>query len=129
MWEFVERRAAPRHQTRLLCRLLFPEAETPTGTRWRPRPLVGYTRDLSASGLAVIVSDLGTAYGPLTDWETRLNVELELPAGQIEITASPARMVRLGLDEEERGFLLGLRIVKINESLLPRYEQYVYALG
>jgi hypothetical protein len=129
MWEFVERRAAPRHKTHLQCRLLFPEAETPTGTRWQPRPLVGYTRDLSASGLAVIISDLGTAYGPLTDWETRLVVELDLPSGQIEIAVSPARVVRLGRDEDERGFLLGLRIQKINESLLPRYEQYVYALG
>ncbi|HYN85698.1 MAG TPA: PilZ domain-containing protein [Pyrinomonadaceae bacterium] len=129
MWEFVERRAATRHPARLQCRLTFPEAETPSGTRWQPRPLVGYTRDLSASGLAVIVSDLGTAYGPLTDWTTVLVVELELPAGPIEIAASPARVVRLGRDEDERGFLVGLHIQKIHETLLPRYEQYVYALG
>lgn len=129
MWEFVERRAAPRHQTRLQCRLTFPEAETPSGTRWQPRPLVGYTRDLSSSGLAVIVADLGTAYGPLTDWATALVVELQLPSGMIEIEASPARIVRLARDEEEHGFLLGLRIQKIQESLRPRYEQYLYALG
>ncbi|HEX5707107.1 MAG TPA: PilZ domain-containing protein [Pyrinomonadaceae bacterium] len=129
MWEFVERRAATRHRTRLQCRLVFPEAETPSGTRWRPRPLVGYTRDLSASGLAAIVSDLGTAYGPLTDWDTELTVELELPTGLIEIAVSPARVVRLGREEEDRGFLVGRRIREINESLRPRYEQYLYALG
>lgn len=129
MWEFHEKRIAPRHKTVLQCRLLFPSAETPSGTRWRPSPLVGYTRDISASGLAVIVADMGTAYGPLTDLGTDLLVELELPSGQIEIQANPVRIVRLTHEATDRGFLIGLQIRKINESLRPRFEQYLYALG
>lgn len=129
MWEFVDRRVAPRHKTRLQCRLMFPSAETPAGTRWQPRPLVGYTRDISASGIAVIVADIGTAYGPLTEMSSRILAELELPSGKIEVEVSPARMERLEHGQEDAGFLLGLHIRKINESLRARFEQYLYALG
>ena len=129
MWEFNERRIAPRHKTRLRCRLLFPAAESAAGLR-RPSapPLVGYTRDISASGLAVIVANI-KGYGHLMDLDYTLLVELDLPAGQLEIQTNPRRVERLVRDATDSGYLLGLQIKKINESLLPRFEQYLYALG
>jgi c-di-GMP-binding flagellar brake protein YcgR len=130
MWEFNERRVAPRHTTRLRCRLLFPATETAEGVR-RPAvpPLVGYTRDISASGLGVIVAGIRGTHVHLTDLDSVVLVELDLPSGQIEVRTSPARVERLAGDGADTGYLVGLRITKINESLLPRFEQYLYALG
>ena len=132
MWEFNERRIAPRHATRVRCRLLFPSTETAEGVR-RPAaaPLVGYTRDISASGLGVVVSSIRGTHVHLTDLDSVVLVELDLPSGQIEVRTSPARIERLagGGGGDDTGYLVGLRITKINESLLPRFEQYLYALG
>jgi hypothetical protein len=88
-------------------------------------------RDGDASGLGVVVSSIRGTHVHLTDLDSVVLVELDLPSGQIEVRTSPARIERLagGGGGDDTGYLVGLRITKINESLLPRFEQYLYALG
>lgn len=131
MWEFNDKRVAPRFTTRLRCRLLFPATDSAEGGRRHAPapPLVGYTRDVSASGLAVIVSNISSAGGHLTDLDATVLVELDLPSGQVEVQTAPARIERLPGGGADSGYLVGLRITKIHESLRPRFEQFIYTLG
>lgn len=131
MWEFNEKRVAPRFTTRLRCRLLFPSTESSEGVRRHAPapPLVGYTRDVSSSGLAVIVSNISSAGGHFTDLDATVLVELDLPSGQIEVQTAPARIERLAAGGADSGYLIGLRITKIHDSLRPRFEQFIYTLG
>jgi len=130
MWEFNDKRVAPRFTTRLRCRLLFPATDSAEGVRRHaPAPLVGYTRDVSSSGLAVIVSNISSAGSHLTDLDATVLVELDLPSGQIEVQTAPARIERLPGGGADSGYLVGLRIERIHESLRPRFEQFIYTLG
>ncbi|HEY0079980.1 MAG TPA: PilZ domain-containing protein [Pyrinomonadaceae bacterium] len=129
MWEFDEKRAATRYRTRLLCRISLLDTGAARGASSHAPVGVGYTRDISATGLAIIVSSISASYGYLTDLEATLLVELELPTGQLEIKASPVRIQRLGEEGIDRGYLVGLHIRQINDGVRERFEQYLYTLG
>jgi hypothetical protein len=129
MWEFDEKRAATRYRTRLLCRLSLLDRGAARGGSSHAPSAFGYTRDISATGLAVIVSSINAGYGYLTNLDATLLVELELPTGQIEIKASPVRLQRLAEDDIDKGYLVGLHIRQINDSVRERFEQYLYTLG
>jgi hypothetical protein len=55
-------------------------------------PLQGYTRDISESGLAIIVPSLRLGSLYLTAAAAKLRIViLDLPTGEVEIEASPVR--------------------------------------
>jgi len=87
----------------------------------RPVPaLEGYTRDISATGLALIVPAIRIGEHYLTGEDRRLRVALDLPSGPIELIVAPARYEPLN-DENEQGFLIGVRITEISSQDRERY--------
>lgn len=123
-----ERRSAPRHETQLEARLLFSVSlldakPGPSGAQ-SPLTLVGYTRNISETGLALIIPSIRIGDKYLNVVNSQLRILLDLPIGPIQIHATPVRCERL----DEKGYLLGVRITKMNDSEWVRLVKYLYML-
>lgn len=125
-----ERRSAPRCEAHLEARLLFSLSLRGTGERAAAFPslLEGYTRNLSETGLALIVPSLHFGGQYLNVVGSTLHICLELPGGNVPIRATPVRCERLDDNGRETGYLIGVRITEMNDSEWVRLVQYVRAL-
>ena len=130
-----ERRHAPRcvaHlETRLLFSLSLQEAEGSAAsgqTTTFPRALEGYTRNISETGLALVVPKLETDGHYFNAVGCRLRIMLELPTVKVSINATPVRCERLEGAESEEGYLIGVRITEMSDSEWVRLVQYVRTL-
>lgn len=104
-----ERRIAPRYKVRLETRVLMIAEREVEGGQEEVLPLSGYTRDISESGLALIVTGRDmVALSALGEGYT-LRLVLTLPAGPIHVIVTPVRYQRLG-DAEGSDFLIGAQI-------------------
>ena len=134
-----ERRVAPRCAAYLEARLLFSlslekrdggggGSDAQQQQAASPALLEGYTRNLSETGLALVVPSLqlGGRYFNLVG--SPLHIVLELPGGRVRIRATPVRCERLDEKEGEEGYLIGLRITEMNDSEWVKLVQYVRTL-
>src|SRR5919199_3722371 len=81
----------------------------------RPAPsLKAYTRDLSATGIAIIAPAVRINDRYITS--STLRLLLEHPTGPLELLAQPVRYEQLPPEGEETGYLVGVRIVEMNEA-------------
>lgn len=71
-----------------------------------PPKLAGYTRNVSATGLGVIVASVEAASACLEDPGNILNVEFELPGGWAEVPSQPG--ARRNRGRARRGFPRGV---------------------
>ena len=91
-------------------------------------PLEGHTRDISESGLALVVSSLRLGDNFLTDEACTLRIVLlDVPSGQVEIQAEPVRYEQLG--GPDSAHLIGVRIKHMSDSDRYRYLQYLSTLS
>jgi hypothetical protein len=131
-----ERRQSPRHQAKLKAHLLFSVLLVDTQTNADSAPprslnLVGQTRDISATGLGLVipVEQIDEKY--LTGEESRLQVELYLPTGPVEIRARPVRCERLSETQEKsiftEGYLIGAQITEVSDP--ARFIEYLKTLA
>jgi PilZ domain-containing protein len=109
-----------RHPQR--CRLsipcsvsIFVPSNVTVGAQYT-NPLMGHTRDASATGLALIMPAIRIGGRYLTGEGRLLRVELELPTGKIEAYAVPTRYERLEDNDVEIGYLIGARITKMSDG-------------
>ncbi|HEY6189041.1 MAG TPA: PilZ domain-containing protein [Pyrinomonadaceae bacterium] len=127
-----ERRSAPRCDAHLEARLLFSLSLQGTDEGERatvlPSLLEGHTRNLSETGLALVVPSLHFGGRYLNVVGSTLHVMLELPTGTVRIRATPVRCERLGEKDEETGYLVGVRITEMNDSEWVKLVQYVRRL-
>ncbi|HEX8144730.1 MAG TPA: PilZ domain-containing protein [Pyrinomonadaceae bacterium] len=125
-----ERRSAPRCEAQLDARLLFSLSLQATEGRVATLPphLEGYTRNLSETGLALVVPSLLFGGHYLNVVGSPLHIMLELPDGTVRIRATPLRCERLKDEESETGYLVGVRITEMNDSEWVRLVQYVRTL-
>ena len=95
----------------------------------RAPALVGFTRDLSETGLTLLLPSmrLGDAY--LTDAESYLEVKLELPGGAVAIRTASVRFEQLPGREEGCGYLLAVRIINMQNDDRDRYVAYLKSGG
>jgi len=124
----ADRRSAPRRPLRLACavRLHDPRRDA-DGARAAAAPHVeAYTRDLSLTGLALVVPAIRIGERYLTD--TPLRLVLQHPTGPLELTAQPVRYEQLSADAGERGYLLGLRITEMAPADRARFEKHLRQL-
>ena len=121
-----DRRQAPRRFAQRKARLVFSITLMGDDARTRTMPVEGYTRDISESGLALIVSSLrvGDTYLTASDCKLRI-VLLNLPTGEVEMEATPVRYEDLG---EADGHLIGVRITRISDNDRARLVQYLNLL-
>ena len=129
--EFVgNRRVAPRYVTHLEVGLALNVTLPGVGAGARkddgqPVRLAGYTRDISASGLALIVPSIRVGGQYVTGENRRLRIMLKLPTGPIEIHATPVRYSPLDDDAVDTGYLVGVQIVSMSDEDRARFNSYL----
>ena len=124
--EYVgNRRRATRHRLRLPFSVSLHDP-TLAGERLQRAPhLDGVTRDMSVSGLALIVPAVRIGERYLTGPGITLRIVLEHPTGPLELLAAPVRYEQLDETETEKGFLIGARITEMSAEDRARYEAHL----
>ncbi|MDQ3667309.1 MAG: PilZ domain-containing protein [Acidobacteriota bacterium] len=114
--EYAGDRRAPRRRVRLPVSLsLHERGEKANGGRPLPA-LSGFTKDLSATGLALIVPAIRIGGHYLAGGERTLEVELELPSGPIHLRVTSVRYEPVDEDRLEEGYKIGVRITDMSAA-------------
>ena len=122
---FKDRRQAPRLRVRLLFSVAIHRSNA-TGALRRRKSLEGHTRDISVDGLGLLVPQVHLDGHHLTAEGRGLDVRLEMGSGEpIAMLVMPNRYERL--DEPELGcnYLIGARIISMNDADRIRYDKYL----
>ena len=120
-------RQAPRYGPRLRFTLSMLDQQE-RGKAGRPAVMLsGYTRNLSETGMALIVPAIRRGDHHLAARNRRLLIVLELPTGPIRLQASPIRYERL--NRSETGYLIGVRIISMSDEDKLRFLKYLYRLS
>ena len=132
--EFVgNRRRAPRYLTHLEAGLALSvsvlNAKAGGQAASQPLKLAGYTRDVSATGLALIVPAIRIGGQYITGENRALEIVLKLPTGTIEIKAIAARYSPLDEEGTDTGYLIGVQIVQMSDEDRARFDAYLQTLG
>jgi hypothetical protein len=118
-----------RHGRRLRARLSFtlslsdPRVNS-NGSRRLPK-VNGHTLDISATGLALVVPAIRIGEHYLAGADRKLHIKLELPSGAVEMKVGTVRYESL---EDESGYLIGARILEMNDTDKVSFEKYVAKL-
>jgi hypothetical protein len=122
----VDRRGEPRASVRLPFSISIQGTNgngNGNGNGGRERLLDGYTRDVSASGLGLIVHTVRIdSYYIFVDGRPRKLV-LRLPNGPVTMSVLPVRSERLG--DSGAGYIIGAKIAVIGEEDRQRYLEYL----
>ena len=122
-----ERRLKPRYGADLACGLTLAEAERDIlfpGERLECR-----ARDLSETGVGLVAGTIYLGYTCVVDEGRALHVTLELPAGAIEMDATPAHYLRLDAGGGEPTYLIGLRITSMTDEDRALYNDFLDELS
>jgi hypothetical protein len=127
------RRAAPRYATHLEAALILSISLGETGSSNRnsgsaPLRLAGYTRDISESGLALIVPAIHISGQYLTTQNRILELTLKLPNGSVQLQATPVRYRPLEEDAKDTGYIIGVQITQMSETARALYKAYLEKL-
>ena len=122
---FKDRRQAPRLRVRLLFSISVSRKARANGASSLDRTLKGHTRDISSSGLAMMLPQVHLEGHHLAAEGRELQVVLELPTGAIPLVVMPMRYEKL--DESELGcnYLIGAKIVSIEDEDRNRFEAFI----
>ena len=119
-----DRRRAPRYRMRVPVTLWLPEAKA-NGARRPSSVLEGFTRDASATGLALILPAIRIGEHYLIGQGRNLRLRLELPNATLQMDVTPVRYERLDEDETEKGYLVGVQIAEMSDEDRERYNETV----
>ena len=119
------RRRFKRVRARLDFTLSLSDPRVNTNGSRRLPTLNGHTFDLSTSGLALIVPAIRIGEHYLAGSDRRLYLKLQLPSGPVEMKVAPVRYESLDEDHEESGYLIGARIVEMDDSDRASFNDYV----
>ena len=119
-----DRRQSPRLRIRLLFSLSISRGARGNGSQ-REHMLKGHTRDISAHGLGLTVSQVHLDGYHLAAEERQLQLTLELPDGPVSMIVVPCRYEML--DESELGckYLLGVQITQLSDADRDRYLSFI----
>ena len=120
-----DRRRAPRFRTRLLFSISVSRNSKTNGSLSRERILKGHTKDISVSGLGLMLPQVHLDGHHLATEGRELHLTLELPGGVIPITVVPARYEHLDESELGCGYLIGVRILEISDEDRSRMESFI----
>ncbi|HEY0406545.1 MAG TPA: PilZ domain-containing protein [Pyrinomonadaceae bacterium] len=124
------RRAAPRYATHLEAALVLSVSLGEVKNRTAaaadaPLRLAGYTRDISESGLALIVPAIHISGQYLTTQNRTLELTIRLPTGPVQLQATPVRYSPLDEDAKDTGYIIGVRITQMSEADRARYNAHL----
>ena len=132
-----DRRQTRRHRTQLAIRVLVLVTKGSADDVENVVTCIGYTRDISESGLALFISARSIDESFLACEDCTMQLVLTLPTGSVDITAVPVRYERVmgdsrtDKDEEanaDHGFLVGMAITGIGDAARSRYTEYINEL-
>ncbi|MBA2340714.1 MAG: PilZ domain-containing protein [Pyrinomonadaceae bacterium] len=115
-----------RHAQRRLVRLTVHVSSAGGKKDWqesRSAALEAYTRDLSLSGLSIIVPAIRIGSRYLTDQDRTLHIQIELPDTTIQLRAVSVRYEQLV--GEEKGYLIGARIIEMSQTDRKLFLEYI----
>jgi hypothetical protein len=116
------RRRLPRYRVRLSVRVSPVRTATPARISTSEQDaLYGYTRDMSASGLALVLPAIRINNIYLMGEGRTLEILIEHESEPIVIYAVPVRYERLEEGEADKGYLIGVRISEMTEGDRTRY--------
>lgn len=126
---FVRRmRQSERHPPRLRFSLSMLDLHARDNGDRLPVVLSGHTRNISETGLALIVPPIRQGVDILAATNRKLLIVLELPSGSIRLQAMPVRYERTSLRDAENGYLLGVRIISMSKDDRVRFLRYIHRL-
>ena len=124
-----DRRRAKRQRARLAFTLSLAGAAIKLNGDRQRATLKGHTLDVSTDGIALIVPSIVLGEHHLIGENRKLSVTLELPVGVIEMKVVPIRYESLEEHLTETGYLIGAKIVEMNETDRELFTQYVVGLA
>ncbi|HEY3103290.1 MAG TPA: PilZ domain-containing protein [Pyrinomonadaceae bacterium] len=122
---FKDHRQTPRLRVRLLFSIAVSRKARANGAAPQDRTLKGHTRDISASGLALMLPQIHLDGYHLAAEGRELQVTLELPTGTMPLVVIPRRYEKLEESELGCNYLIGARIVQITEEDRTRLESFI----
>jgi hypothetical protein len=90
--------------------------------------LAGYTRDISATGLALIVPAIRIGGQYITGENRALQIMLKLPTGSVLIHGTPVRYSPLEEEGEDTGYLIGVQITTMSDQDRARFNAYLESM-
>ncbi len=124
----IERRSAVRYNVERAARLLFTTApsdlSSPEGTQPTPS-IVGHTRDISATGLSLIVPGVHENDAKFFGERATVRIILSLPTTMIDIELEPTRYEWLFAEGKKRGFLIGASITHMSDGDREQLGEYL----
>ena len=91
----------------------------------RPPKIEGYTRDLSSTGLGLIVPTIRVGEYYLTGEGRRLLLTLEHAAGPISMQVTPVRYEQLDEGGTETGYIIGAHITEMSDDDRARFNAFL----
>ena len=123
---FKDRRQSPRLRVRLVFSVGIKREVNGHGSNRPAKTLQGHTRDVSAKGVALLVPQAHLDGHHLAAEGLELKVELQIGSGDpISMIVAPRRYERLEEAELGCAYLIGVRIMKINETDQARYLSFI----
>ncbi|MDT4965650.1 MAG: hypothetical protein QOJ64_387 [Acidobacteriota bacterium] len=89
-----------------------------------PSDMSGYLRDISKTGLSLVVPSLRFGNRFLVSGHYPLRVMVELPNGTVDIQVAPVRYDKLH-EKSDRKYLIGARIMQMTDSDRRHLSQYI----
>src|SRR5205085_5003380 len=87
--------------------------------------LVGHTRDLSETGLTLLLPSVRVGDAYLTDGGCCLRVKLDLPGGAVTMMTTSVRFEQLTRREAGCSYLLAVHIAEMQKAERERYGKYL----
>ena len=119
------RRRSRRARVRLSFTLGLADPRTSSNGIRRLPLLKGHTLDISSTGIALVLPAIRIGEHYLVGEDRRLHIKLELPDGPVELTVAPVRYESLEDAGEESGYVIGAKIVELNEVERSRFQESI----
>lgn len=85
----------------------------------------GETVDLSRTGVAFLVSSIRQNEKYLVGQDRKLNIEIDLPTGRVEMQVIGKRYEKVGIRLSDEKYLIGANIVRLESESNAAYDHFL----
>ena len=125
---FGNRRIAPRYKAKVEAELSLSASQRTGKAKVEPLKLTGYTRDVSLTGLALVMPAIHIGGQYVTGQNSRLEIMLKLPSGLVAVKAAAVRYSPLEEEGTDNGYLIGVQIIGMSEAGRERFAEFLETL-